>query len=66
MMIKDGLSQRRSLVTYISPILLIQSCVEFAEGLMNYKICFLKISRISELYTQEFNLFPSFTEDGKT
>ena len=38
---------------------------EFPEGLMNWKIRFLNIPKLSQLRIVESNLFDSINEDGK-
>ena len=50
---------------YFSPILLMKPYAEFPEGLMNWKIRFLNIPKLSELLIVESNLFDSINEDGK-
>ena len=60
------LQPRHNRERYFSPILLMQLDVEFAEGLINWRIRFLKILRFSALGIDESIFFLySITEDGK-
>ena len=59
------LNPRRSLVRYLIPLVLKQLCVLLGEGLINFKIHFLNMLRLSEFRIDKSRLFHSITTEGK-
>ena len=55
----------QSLVTNFSPFELLQLKTLFAVGLMKLKKIFLKLVKLSNLWSLESSLFHSVTADGK-
>ena len=58
------LNPRRSLVRYLIPLVLKQLCV-LLGGLINFKIHFLNMLRLSEFRIDKSRLFHSITAEGK-
>ena len=57
------LNPRRSLVRYLIPLVLKQLCVLLGEGLINFKIHFLNMLRLSEFRIDKSRLFHSITAE---
>ena len=59
------LNPRRSLVRYLIPLVLKQLCVLLGEGLIDFKIHFLNMLRLFELWIDKSRLFHSITSEGR-
>ena len=59
------LNPRLSFVRYLIPLVLKQLCVLLGEGLINFKIHFLKMLRLLEFRIDKSRLFHSIAAEGK-
>ena len=59
------LNPRCSLVRYLIPLVLKQLCVLLGEGLIDFKIHFLNMLRLFELWIDKSRLFHSITSEGR-